>query len=91
MKTLLAFISIVLLIIFFGDLIFKDNNSQNSGDSKIANSSKNISFNVENNNSFFISRVYIPRTMSIKEIDSLTAFENLNFTKENASKLIVKL
>ncbi len=92
MKTFLFFISVVLLIIFFGDLIFKGGNlsTQESEQYKI-NSSMVYSSSETNKNLLYVSGHYIHGPISINFIDSLTAFENLKFTKPNAQKLIVKM
>ena len=84
MKTLLFFISVVLLIIFFGDLIFEGNplNSENAD---------TLTLNSENKNLLFVSELYPQYPLSMNQIDSLTASENLKFTKPNARKLIVKM
>jgi len=92
MKTLLFFVSIVLLIIFFGDLIFKGGSlSTKEGEQYNLNSSQVYSSRELNKNTLFASGFYSMGPISMNQIDSLTASENLKFTKQNAQKLIVKM
>ena len=92
MKTLLFFISIVLLIIFFGDLIFKSGNlSIKEGEKYKIKSTQVYSSRELNKNTLFASGFYSMGPISINQIDSITASENLKFTKPNALKLIVKM
>ncbi len=92
MKTFIFFISVVLLIIFFGDLIFLGDNLSTGNHGTILNSSnQNFMANENNKSLLFTNNLYIQKPLSINLIDSLTAFENLKFTKPNAQKLIVKM
>ncbi len=92
MRTFLFFISIVLLIIFFGDLIFKGSNSSTKeGERYNINSSMVHSPNERNKNALYVSNLYLGGPISINQIDSLTALENIKFTKPNAQKLIIKM
>ncbi len=92
MKTFLFLISVVLLIIFFGDLIFKGNNlSTEEGEQYRVNANQVYYSNEVNKNVLFVPGSYLSSPISINQIDSLTAFENLKFTKPNAQKLIVKM
>ena len=92
MRTFLFFISIILLIIFFGDLIFKGGNLSNKeGEQYNMNSSMVYSPNERNKNALYVSNLYLSGPISINQIDSLTAFENIKFTKPNAQKLIIKM
>jgi len=81
---------VILLIIFFGYLIF-EGNPLNSPDKQNLNSAEILNPNSENKNLLFITGFYLQYPLSINQIDSLTASENLKFTKINAQKLIVKM
>ncbi|MEO8399978.1 MAG: hypothetical protein ABI550_09230 [Ignavibacteriaceae bacterium] len=91
MKTFLAILSVALIIIFFGSVIFDFGGflSKNNKNSSSNSSSKNKLTDLEN--ILFVSNSNRNKLLSIKQIDSLSALENLSFTKQKALKLIVKL